>query len=142
MEEPVKESKNFINLGIVLNDKGEVLVVKRTIEEKVKGDKILKWAFPGGRQRSNESRSECVIREILVETGYKVKAVKELSLRVHPDLPILAAYHLCQLEESRPIQKPSEPEEIAEVVWVNPTELKNLFTTSLDPKVAQELKIV
>ena len=141
MDESIKESKNFINLGVVLNEKGEVLIVKRTVEERVKEGKILKWAFPGGRQRSNESRSECVAREVLVETGYKVKPVREISLRVHPDLPILAAYHLCQLEEGQPIQKPSEPEEICEISWVNPLELKNLFTTSLDPKVAQVLKI-
>lgn len=135
------ESKNFINLGIVLNKNGEVLIVRRTVEETVKEGKILKWAFPGGRQKTNESRAECVAREILVETGYKIKPLREISLRMHPDLPILAVYHLCQLEETKQVQSPSEPEEIAEVKWEKPDELKNLFTTSLDPKVAQELKI-
>lgn len=140
-DEPVKESKNFINLGVILNEEGKVLVVRRAVEETVKNNKILKWAFPGGRQRADESRAECVSREVLLETGFKIKSLKEISLRLHPDLPILAVYHLCQLEENKQVQPPSEPEEIAEVKWVRPEDLKNLFTTSLDPKVAQELKI-
>lgn len=139
---PDQESKSFINLGVVLNEKGEVLVVRRAVEETVKEGKILKWVFPGGRQRTGESRAECVTREVFAETGYKIKPLKEISLRVHPDLPILAVYHLCQLEEIQQIQPPSEPEEIAEVKWVKPEELKMLFTTTLDPKVAQELKII
>lgn len=135
------ESPNFINLGIVQNSNEEVLVVRRVRVEKGKDEKILKWAFPGGKQKLGESRKECVEREILDETGYQVFWIKEISLRVHPEISVIVAYHACKLKEEGAIKKPAQPWEIAEVRWVKPEELKELFTTSLDPQVAKELEI-
>jgi len=117
-------------------------VVKRKKPEEGRGGKVLTWAFPGGRIKENESRAECISREVLAETGYQVTSIKEVSLRFHPDLPVIVVYHLCTLISPQPVSQPSEPWEIEEVKWVKPEELKNLFTTSLDPKVAQELKVV
>ena len=54
------ESKSFINLGVVLNDKGEVLIIRRKVIEKGVDGSSLQWAFPGGKQRLNETREECV----------------------------------------------------------------------------------
>jgi len=133
--------QNFINLGVVTNNKGEVLVVKRKKPEEGKEGRVLTWAFPGGRIKGNESRAECISREVLAETGYQVTSIKEVSLRFHPDLPVIVVYHLCALTSPQQVSPPSEPWEIEEVKWVRPEELKTLFTTSLDPKVAAELKI-
>ncbi|RJR24985.1 NUDIX hydrolase [Candidatus Microgenomates bacterium] len=136
------ESKNFINLGVVLNEKGEVLLIQRVKEEKGKDGSVLRWAFPGGKQKFEESREDCVEREVLAETGYQIKCTKQISLRVHPQIQhVIIAYHLCRLTEPQPIQKPSEPHEVAQIKWVKPKEMKILFTTSLDPGVAKELKI-
>lgn len=140
-EEQATESKNFINLGTVLNGGGEVLVVRRVKVEIGKDGKILEWAFPGGKQKFGETRVQCVEREVLAETGYKVTWVKEISLRIHPEIPVIVVYHLCRpLNPEQPLN-PSQPWEIAEVKWVKPEEIKTLFTTSLDPQVAKELKI-
>ncbi len=140
------ESQNFINLGIVTNNLGEVLVIRRVKEEQGKDGKILKWAFPGGKQKFGESRNDCVIREVLDETGYNISSVKEIGPVMHPEIvkdgkPIFVVYHFCQLNNPSPAKNPSQPWEITEVKWVKPEELKNLFTTSLNPSVAQELKI-
>lgn len=140
-EERPGESKNFINLGIVSNDRGEVLIVRRVKEEVYKDGKILRWAFPGGKQRLGESRSEGVKREVFDETGYEVTPIKEISLRVHPETPVIIVYHLCKLVQPKQIKEPAQPWEIAEVKWVKPEELMAYFITSLDPKVALELKI-
>jgi len=135
------ESKSFINLGIVLNSQEEVLLIKRKkLEEGEKGA-VLKWAFPGGKQKFEESRKECVEREVLAETGYKVSAIKEISLRVHPEFPVIVVYHLCQLVESEPISDSKEPWEVAEIRWIKPGEIRELITSDLDKKVAEELKI-
>ncbi len=141
--------RNFINLGIVLNDKGEVLIVKRKKPETGKDGKVLLWAFPGGRQefdkelnRPIETRSECVGREVLLETGYNITSVREINLKFHPDIPSVAiVYHLCKLNSPKPISPPQEPDEIEEVRWVRPSEIRNLITTTLDEKVAKELNI-
>lgn len=134
------ESPNFINLGVVVNDSGEVLMVRRVKEEKGKDGSRLVWAFPGGKQKEEETRQQCVEREVLAETGYEVSYLKQVSLRVPPDLPIIIVYHLCRLVNSKQKQ-PNQPWEIAEVRWVKLQDIKSLITTSLDPQVAKELNI-
>jgi len=136
-----KESKTFINLGVVLNPKGEVLLIKRKKPEQGVKGAVLTWAFPGGKQKYEESRKEGVEREILAETGYEVKAIKEISLRYHPEFPVVIVYHLCKTENSTKPGETKEPWEIAEIRWVKPQEIKNLITSNLDKKVAKELKI-
>jgi len=135
------EVEDFLNLGVVINNSGKVLLIRRVKFEKGKGKSYLSWAFPGGKQHLNERRSECVTREILAETGYKVESIREISSRAHPQLPVFIVYHLCKLVLPKPIEKPKEPHEIAEIRWVKPKEIKQLITTNLDPKVSQELGI-
>ncbi|MCX6760739.1 MAG: NUDIX hydrolase [Candidatus Nealsonbacteria bacterium] len=135
----VSNVKETINLGIVINSHKEVLLIKRAKKEGGKDKSILSWAFPGGRLHKNESKKECVEREILEETGYKVESIKEISSRIHPQFPVFIVYHLCKLLSEEPIAKPKNPHEIAEIRWVEPKEMKKLFTTDLDSKVGHEL---
>ena len=136
-----KESQTFINLGIVLNSKGEVLVIKRKKLEKGKDKAVLSWAFPGGKQKFAESRKKCVEREVLDETGYQISADKEISLRIHPEFPVTVVYHLCHLEKLKPVAEPKEPWEVEKICWVKPEQIRKIFTSNLDSKVAEELKI-
>lgn len=143
------QKQNFINLGIVVNNNGEVLMIKRKVPEEGRGDKVLIWVFPGGRQefdtesnQPKETRSECVHREVLLETGYDVASVSEINLKFHPDIPGVAiVYHKCKLNTPEPISLPQESDEVEEVKWVKPSEIRNLITTTLDEKVAKELGI-
>jgi len=134
-----KEAKDFINLGVVVNDKDEVLMIRRVKKEPGKEGSVLEWAFPGGKQILNESRKECTEREVLDETGYDVESVREISLRIHPQILVFIVYHLCRLKSDKPVAKPKEPHEIAEIKWIKKQEIKNLITTNLDEKVTQEL---
>ena len=135
-----KEAKDFINLGIIVNDKEEVLMIRRIEKETGKNGAVLEWAFPGGKQRLNESREECVERNILSETGYDINPIKQIVLRIeHAQFPIMVAYHLCKLRSDKPVAKPKEPHEIAEIKWIKKQDIKNLITTNLDEKVSQEL---
>lgn len=135
-----KEVKDFINLGVVVDDKDEVLMVRRVKKETGKEKAVLEWAFPGGRQRLDESRNDCVKRHILSETGYDIDSIEQIVLRIeHVQFPIMVAYHLCRLKLEKPIAKPKEPYEIAEIKWVKKQDIKGLVTTHLDEKVSQEL---
>jgi 8-oxo-dGTP pyrophosphatase MutT (NUDIX family) len=137
-----KELKpEFIVLGIVLNKKGEVMIVKRKRKETTLTGKELIWTFPGGRQEEGETREERVIKEVLAETGYKVKPIQQIHLRVHPDVFKMMAYFLCELEKEEPVQEIEEKDEIEEVRWVKIEELKNYFTTDIDPEVKKILGI-
>ena len=134
-----KEAKDFINLGVVVNGKEEVLMIRRVKKETGKDEAVLEWAFPGGKQRFSETRTECVEREVLDETGYDVELAREISLRIHPQISVFIVYHLCRLKSDKPIAKPKEPHEIAEIKWIKKQDIKNLITTNLDEKVSQEL---
>lgn len=138
----MEEATKFINLGIVLNKQGEVLMIRRVQEEAGKDGGVLRWAFPGGKQRITESRNDCVKREILAETGYDVKPVKQISLRKHPQIDMFIAYHLCKLNSEDPVGKPMEPHEVAEINWIKVGEISKLVTTDLDSGVKKELGIV
>lgn len=136
-----KEAKDFINLGVVVNNKNEVLMIRRVKKEPGKDGSILEWALPGGKQRFSENRRQCVEREVLDETGYQVESIKEISSRVHPQILVFIVYHFCKLKSKIPIAKPKEPHEIAEIKWVKKEKIKKLITSSLDEKVSQELSL-
>ncbi|MEM5855471.1 MAG: NUDIX domain-containing protein [Candidatus Aenigmatarchaeota archaeon] len=137
----LRKMVKFVNIGVVLNKNGEVLIVKRKRKEVTSTGKEFVWSFPGGVQEINETREERVVKEVLLETGYKVKPIKQINLRIHPDTLVLIAYFLCKLESEEPIQEIEEKDEIEEVKWVKPEELKNYFTTDIDPEVKKILKI-
>lgn len=133
------EVEDFINLGVVVNKQGKVLIMRWLDHKKGKGKSVLTWGFPDGTQRLNESRSECAARGVLERTGYKVKSIKEISSRFHPQFPVFIIYHLCKLISLKPIAKPKKAHEITEVRWVKSKELLKLFTTDFNSEVKREL---
>ncbi len=149
MEKKNKESKalstedleieDFLNLGVVINDREEVLLIRRVKPEVGKDSSVLTWSFPGSGQRLGETREECVKRGILAKTGYDVESIRQISLRFHPQFSRFIVYHYCRLVSPKPVAKPSRPDEIAKIKWVKTEEIKNLITTDLDPKVSKEL---
>ena len=139
MPSEVKEANNFINLGIVFNGKGEVLLIRRVREETGGDGAVLRWAFPGGKQRLDETREVCVRREVLAETGYDVKPIQQISLRIHPQFKTIVVYHRCELNAPEPVAEPAEPDEVAEIKWIKPEEIQKFITTDLDPDVRKTL---
>ena len=139
MVEATQEYPDFINLGIVSNARDEVLLIRRVKEEKGYEGETLRWAFPGGKQRKGESREDCVRREVLAETGYDVRPIQQISIRSHPQFPVIVVYHRCELNSEEPVAPPGQPHEVAEVRWVKPAEIFQLITTNLDPDVKRTL---
>lgn len=136
-----KGIKSVVTVGIVLNKKGEVLIVRRRHPESLSKGRFLEWVFPGGVQEDNESREERVVKEILLETGYKTNVIRQIHFRIHSDTFVPIIYFLCSLENEEPVQDISEKDEIAEVKWVMPHELFNYFQSDLDPEVRKVLNI-
>ncbi len=57
----------------VINPNGDILVIDRKKKD---------WpglTFPGGHVEENESIEECAIREVLEETGLKLKSIKYIN---------------------------------------------------------------
>ncbi len=60
--------------AVVFDDHGRVLLVKRA-NPPAKG----RWSLPGGRQESDETALEGVVREVREETGIHVKVSREVG---------------------------------------------------------------
>lgn len=141
MDKKIKKSKDFINLGVVIDSKNQVLMIRRAKPEKGKEGAVLKWAFPGGGQYVGETHEECVEREVLSETGYDVEACQEIDLSSHPQFPAMIVYHFCELKSPKPVAEPKESEEIAEIRWVKTQQVRELITSALNSKVAEKLGV-
>ncbi len=141
MTKKILEAEDFINLGVIIDSKNRVLMIRRVKLEKGEDDSVLEWAFPGGKQRFDETREECVKREVLVETGYDINPIRQITINLHPQIPVMIVYHLCRLITPKPIAEPKEPHEVAEIRWIEPEKIKSLITTSLNSDVAKALRI-
>ncbi|NNJ56008.1 MAG: NUDIX domain-containing protein [Bacteroidia bacterium] len=105
--------------GIVENEKGEILLMKR----------LGKWDLPKGKAKKNENMEECAIREIEEETG-----AKQLSITRH----FMETYHTYFRNNEWQIKHthwflikcldgnhlvPQTAEDIEEVRWVKPKKI-------------------
>lgn len=61
-------------LGIVTNEKGQILLIQRNEPET---HTHLKWAFPGGRIDFGEHPIDTVVREVQEETGITVNVISD-----------------------------------------------------------------
>ncbi|WP_040365458.1 NUDIX domain-containing protein [Bacillus coahuilensis] len=62
--------------GLVINEKGEWLVVKKTY-----GGLKGKWSIPAGFVESSETADEAAIREVREETGILTEAIGLIGMR-------------------------------------------------------------
>ncbi len=132
------DTRKQVVLGVVKNAQGKVLIVSRVHPEKTTDGRMLSWAFPGGTIRQGETDEQALMREMREETGYEVKVVNKISERDFPGLSVHLKYFKCE-----PVKVKTtvieETHEIDRVKWVEPKQLKNFFTTDMDPKVAEYL---
>ncbi len=135
-----KPKDNGIAVGVVTNATGKVLIIERVRKEHGSDGSVLSWVFPGGKLNGSETFEEAVVREVLAETGFKIKVNRKISERFHPQLNVPIKYFECELDSftTKPIQ---DIHEVAATKWVDPENLKDFFTTDLDPQVAKKLKI-
>jgi len=49
MMKNIEEAEDFINLAVVKNKQGKVLMIRRREKEKGKNGSVLSWAFPAGK---------------------------------------------------------------------------------------------
>jgi len=64
-----------VTCAIIRNDENKVLIVQRG----EKSDHPLKWEFPGGKLKENETEEECIIREIREELSIGIVICKRLQ---------------------------------------------------------------
>jgi 8-oxo-dGTP diphosphatase len=112
--------------NIILNDQGQILLVKRAEEEKNFPDK---WGLVSGWMEWGETVEQALKREAMEEVGVEVEIVKFTGRyydgpKRHPSKTSVCLPHICKIVKGEP--KANQPEEVQEVRWFNPEEIKDL----------------
>lgn len=136
MPEP-QSDKATIVVGVIVKD-GQVLIVQRQTIELGEKHALLHWVFPGGTVEQGESEEEALKRELLEETGYMVTITSHIDTRRHPEFPVVISYFLCEIRSNE--RYTFKTEEIRETRWIPINELKDYFTSSLNPAVESTLQ--
>jgi 8-oxo-dGTP pyrophosphatase MutT (NUDIX family) len=128
-----------VNLG-VLNDRGELLLIRRTDNEN--------WAMPGGAMDIGETIAEAGVRETREETGIECEIVRLVGVYTNPR-------HVMEYTSNGEVRQecslvfaarpragqPTPSSESSEVRWVQPSDVDALqMHPSMRQRVAHVLE--
>lgn len=125
--------------GLVINEKGEWLVVKKRY-----GGLNGKWSIPAGFVASGETLDEAALREVKEETGIDCRIRELVGFRtgvirgdVSDNMAIFTMAPICPDQEVVPQER-----ELYEAAWIHPIELKDhpLASLMLKEFTAETLK--
>ncbi len=98
---PAKKIPHYnIGVGILMNDKNEVLIAHRPEDVMLGG----LWEFPGGKQKSDESIEAATIRELKEELDVDIQIIAAFMQLKHAYSHFKITLHafLCKLEKGEP----------------------------------------
>ena len=122
-----------IGVGIVFNDKGQVLIDQRLSDGLLGG----LWEFPGGKQEPGETMEDTIAREILEEVNLTVAVGSELIRLDHAysHRKLTFVVHLCRhlAGEARPLAS-------RQVAWVRPEQLDDYPFPAANARMIKALR--
>jgi len=118
--------------AIIRNASGQILLAQR----KPGQSNALKWEFPGGKLKAEESPEACLRREINEELGIEIEVEHPFAIvnYAYPDRQILLLGYLC-----RYIKGEMRLQDHTEVRWIGVSELLNYDLSPADVPIAQKL---
>jgi 8-oxo-dGTP diphosphatase len=116
-----------VSVAIVVRDH-QVLLVKRREKEN-----CLQWQFPGGVVTAGQTDKEAAEREAFGETNIKVRALRKIGQRVHPDTKVLVHYWLCEYISGSVATR--DLKDLSEARWALPKTALKLITSNVYPEV-------
>ncbi len=135
-------ARPLLGVGAVLFRGDEVLLIERG-KEPLKGW----WTLPGGLVEPGERLEQAVVREVMEETGLRVKpkAVAAIFERIMPDLEGRTEYHyviidyLCEVEGGTLLAA----SDVAAAEWVRVDELDRWkMAPGTPPVIAKALELI
>lgn len=121
-------------LAIIKNEKGEILIGRRKNDPFIKQ---LSWTFPGGRPAYKEDLKYYLKLEVKKKTNYDIEVKDVIFAKTYTeDRKFLSIYYIAKIIGG----SEQAGEKFVEVKWVNPSELKKYFTTSLHPELFKKIK--
>lgn len=115
----------------LIEHQGKILICQRSSAMKLP----LKWEFPGGKIEPNESKEECLVREISEELGIQISLERALTPVPHtyPDFSITLYPFISKLIEGTPL-----PKEHAQIKWVKKEDLEAFDWAAADIPIVKE----
>lgn len=127
-------ARPLVGAGAVVHRGRTVLLVKRT-----NPPNLGKWALPGGLVELGESTQDAAVREILEETGLRVKieGLLDVQTDLHPDRSSRLEYHYVLVDYlARPTGGTLElNSESSAAGWFTEKEVRSLIMSSGTRKV-------
>ncbi len=123
-----------LGLGLVEDEENIALVLNRWPIGDV-------WGLPGGQLEPGEALTDCVVREVMEETGLLVAPV-ELAYIVDAHNQVYDTHYLVHVFSCRlvngSLRVPADDDELVEVAWVRRDEVARYVTWSTyrDPLLA------
>ncbi len=123
----MKERKTiFVFDGVVFDKNGRILIDRRTGDELEEVNGL--WEVPGGKLEFGETPEQAIEREILEETGYRVKVgnqvlCTQVEVLEYPDKlqHTVVFYYVCELLDEERTEV--HDHKISDCRWVGPEEL-------------------
>jgi ADP-ribose pyrophosphatase YjhB (NUDIX family) len=117
--------------GLVLNEKGEVLLVEHTY--------VAGWYLPGGGVERGETVEDAVVRELREEAGVRVLG-RPMLLAVHANHRVFRGDHVLvfRVDSWEPCE-PAHQGEIRAVGWFAPEALPDGISAGTRRRIAEAL---
>ena len=121
-----------IGIGLVFNQKGELLIDQRLESSSMGG----MWEFPGGKKIPNESIEKTIERELKEELGIVVNVGEKLLSFEHAYThnSLNFTVHICALISRQP-----KPLASQKLLWVSPDKLFDFPFPAANTKIISEL---
>ena len=112
----------------LIEDNGKFLVARRNSQDSFGG----LWEFPGGSLEPDESKEDCLKREIKEELGVDIEVLKFAHFFQDeiPSLKINIFLFICNIKSGTP-----QPLDCQEVLWASFEVLKKLKLAQADTKI-------
>lgn len=120
-------------LGIITNN-NKVLIGKLK-QERLEDFSGIKYIFPGGKVKGNETTTEAITREVFEETGLVVRVKTKIASRMHPKTSKEVSYFHCVATSGGLTTDNKENDDIEELLWITKEELGAYM-----PSISKEVK--
>lgn len=128
--------------NIIINDNNQILLVKRATTSR---NYPNTWGLVSGWIECNETAAEACKREAREEIGVEIEIVKYIGRyydkpRNHSNNTSLGLPHICKIIKGEP--RVNQPEEIQDVRWFNPEDIRNMELAYDNKKILQDERLI
>jgi 8-oxo-dGTP diphosphatase len=127
------DQKNIRVACAIIERNGKVLATQRSSVMPLP----LKWEFPGGKIKNEETPEECLRREVCEELNVEISVGKSLTATTHryPAFVVTLYPFLCRITSGE-----IELREHAALAWMKPDELHLLDWAEADRPIIEEYR--